>query len=55
MECAGLSQPIFIITGSCQGIDIRLEQDSIPFGAVVQQSVATRRFAMKNAGDIGAR
>ena len=54
MECAGMSQPLFIVTGSCQGIQISLDQDSIPFGAVVQGSTSKRRFIMQNNGDIGA-
>jgi len=54
MECAGMSQPLFIVTGSCQGLEICLDQDSIPFGAVVQGSTSKRRFVMQNKGDIGA-
>ena len=54
MECAGMSQPLFIVTGSCQGLEICLDQDSIPFGAVVQGSSSKRRFVMLNRGDIGA-
>uniref|UniRef100_H2XZ27 Hydin adenylate kinase-like domain-containing protein n=1 Tax=Ciona intestinalis TaxID=7719 RepID=H2XZ27_CIOIN len=54
MECAGMSQPLFIISGSCQGIEITLDQDSIPFGAVMQRSRSERRFIMHNVGDIGA-
>ncbi|XP_076808093.1 hydrocephalus-inducing protein homolog isoform X2 [Clavelina lepadiformis] len=54
MECADLSQPIFIVSGSCQGVEINLDQDSIPFGAVVQGSQSEKRFVMYNTGDIGA-
>ena len=54
MECAGMSQPLFIVSGSCQGIEIVLDQESIPFGAVVQRSQSERRFVMQNTGDIGA-
>jgi hypothetical protein len=55
MECAGLYQPLFVITGSCQGIEISLDADAIPFGAVIQKSQSTRRIVMSNTGDIGAR
>jgi len=54
MECAGMSQPLFIVSGSCQGTEVVLDQDSIPFGAVVQRSQSERRFTMSNLGDIGA-
>lgn len=54
MECAGMSQPIFVVNGSCQGIEISLDQDSVPFGAVIQRSCSARRILMLNTGDIGA-
>ena len=54
LECAGMSQPLFVVSGSCQGIEISLDQDSVPFGAVVQRSSSTRRIMMQNTGDIGA-
>lgn len=54
LECAGMSEPLFVVSGSCQGIEISLDQDSVPFGAVVQRSCSTRRILMQNTGDIGA-
>lgn len=54
LECAGMSQPIFVVTGSCQGIEIALDSDSVPFGAVVLGSRSTRKLIMHNTGDIGA-
>ena len=55
MECAGMSQTLFVINGCCQGIDISLDTDYIPFGSVVQRSSSTRKIIMMNSGDIGAR
>ncbi|XP_013405663.1 hydrocephalus-inducing protein [Lingula anatina] len=55
LECAGMNQPLFVITGSCQGVEISLDNDAIPFGAVVQRSQSTRKLVMTNSGDIGAR
>ncbi|XP_071959113.1 hydrocephalus-inducing protein homolog isoform X2 [Antedon mediterranea] len=54
LECEGLSQPLFVVNGSCQGIEITLDQDSIPFGAVSMRSSTTRKLLMYNTGDIGA-
>lgn len=54
MECAGMSKPLFVVNGCCQGIETSLDQDSVPFGAVVQRSRSTRRIVMQNTGDIGA-
>lgn len=55
LECAGVFPPLFVITGSCQGIEINLGSDALPFGAVVQKSSSTRKLVMTNSGDIGAR
>ena len=52
MECAGMSQPLFIVTGSCQDTQIILDQDSIPFGAVVQGSTSKKHAIMQNNGDV---
>nr|XP_006823299.1 PREDICTED: hydrocephalus-inducing protein homolog [Saccoglossus kowalevskii] len=54
LECESLSQPVFVVSGLCQGIDINLDQDSIPYGAVVLKSSSSRRLLMHNTGDIGA-
>ena len=54
LECAGLSQPIFMITGSCQGIEITLDNESLPFGAVMIGSRSARQLIMHNSGDVGA-
>ena len=55
IECAGMSQTLFVVTGSCQGVEVTLDTDYIPFGAVVQRSSNTRRVVMSNTGDMGAR
>ena len=55
MECSGMSQPLFMVTGSCLGQEIQLETDHVPFGAVWQGSQSSRRILIINSGDIGAR
>ncbi|XP_035679087.1 LOW QUALITY PROTEIN: hydrocephalus-inducing protein homolog [Branchiostoma floridae] len=55
MESEGFSQPLFVLMGSCQGIEVQLDQESIPFGAVVMGSSSTRRMVMRNVGDIGTK
>ncbi|KAM6946364.1 hydrocephalus-inducing protein homolog [Aplochiton taeniatus] len=54
-ECCGVLRPLVALTGCCQGVEVRLDQDYLPFGAVVQRCRATRRIMMANTGDIGAR
>ncbi|XP_039618305.1 hydrocephalus-inducing protein-like [Polypterus senegalus] len=55
MDSTGIRRSLFVVRGSCQGMEIILDQDYIPFGAVAQRSQATRRLLMQNTGDIGAR
>ena len=55
LECAGLSQPLFVIQGSCLGMEISLDTDAIPFGSVVQRSQSSRKIIMANTGDMNAR
>lgn len=54
LECLGFSEPLFVLTGSCQGLELSLDTDHIPFGAVVQDSCSSRKLCMLNTGDIGA-
>ncbi|KAI9002678.1 hypothetical protein BC832DRAFT_104056 [Gaertneriomyces semiglobifer] len=49
----GYSRPLVLITGACQGIEVRLGNDTLPFGAVVHRSRSTRRVQIRNVGDIG--
>ena len=55
LECAGLCQTVFLVTGMCQAVDIKLDTTSVPFGAVVTGSQSSRAVVMQNLGDIGAR
>ena len=54
LECLGTSQPLFVVTGSCHGLEILLDTSRVPFGAVTQHSESSRRILMINSGDIGA-
>lgn len=46
---------MFLVTGACQAIDIKLDSNSVPFGAVMLGSQSSRVVIMQNLGDIGAR
>ncbi len=48
LECAGLYQPLFVVKGSCLGMEIALDTEGIPFGTVVQRSQSTRKLVMSN-------
>ncbi|KAM6352746.1 hydrocephalus-inducing protein homolog isoform 6-T13 [Alca torda] len=55
MECNGLVRSLFMVRGSCQGIQVSLDQDHLSFGVVVQQSYTCRHIVMHNTGDIGVK
>lgn len=55
LEAPGMNKPLFVLQGACQGIEIKLENDTLPFGAVVQKSSTVRRLQLQNTGDIGAK
>lgn len=55
MEFYGTQKPLFFISGACQGVEVKLENDTLPFGAVVQKSLTSRRIQLQNVGDIGAK
>ena len=54
LECQGTSQPLFVVTGSCHGLEVSLDTDYVAFGAVVQDTTSCRKILLVNSGDIGA-
>ncbi len=54
LECQGTSQPLFVVTGCCHGLEVSLDTEYVPFGAVVQDTSTTRKILLINSGDIGA-
>ncbi|NXA41620.1 HYDIN protein, partial [Eudromia elegans] len=55
LECHGLVRSLFVVQGSCQGIEVSLDREYINFGAVLQHGHACQRLLLQNAGDIGVR
>lgn len=54
LECQGSSQPLLVMTGCCHGLEVGLDSEYVPFGAVVLDSTSVRKILMINSGDIGA-
>ncbi|XP_039456431.1 hydrocephalus-inducing protein homolog [Oreochromis aureus] len=54
-NCLGLIQPLLTIQGSCQGVEVQLDQDCLSFGAVVQHCQVKKKIVMTNTGDSSAR
>ncbi|KAM9374294.1 hydrocephalus-inducing protein homolog [Phaethornis superciliosus] len=55
LQYKGLVHSLFMVRGSCQGIQLSLDQEHLSFGAVVQHSYTCQRVLMQNTGDIGVR
>ena len=53
-EVLRLVKPLFMITGCCQDVDIRLATSHLPFGQVCLNSKSSRQLQLSNKGDIGA-
>lgn len=53
-EVSRLSKPLFMFSGCCQGIDLCLSTNHIPFGQVCLNSFSTKQLVLYNKGDIGA-
>lgn len=50
-----IRRPLLMITGTCQGVDVKLESEFIAFGAIVHKSSTIRKLQILNTGDIGVR
>ncbi|XP_014668502.1 PREDICTED: LOW QUALITY PROTEIN: hydrocephalus-inducing protein homolog [Priapulus caudatus] len=55
LESEGVYLPLFMLMGSCQGLEVGLDTASVPFGAVVLNSQSVRTVVMHNTGDIGTK
>jgi len=55
LDCEGLSQTLFVITGSALGMEVSLDYRTIPFGLVVPRNSVERTVTLHNTGDIGTR
>jgi hydrocephalus-inducing protein len=54
LKYGDLDVPMFAVRGCCQGYDIILDSDALPFGAVGKDCSLTRKLILSNRGDIGA-
>ncbi len=48
-------QPLLFLNGSGQGIELKLEQEIVSFGAVVENGSSQQRVKLKNIGDVGTK
>uniref|UniRef100_A0AAV2L4X0 Uncharacterized protein n=1 Tax=Knipowitschia caucasica TaxID=637954 RepID=A0AAV2L4X0_KNICA len=54
-ETRGLLHPLLSIRGSCQGVEVHLDQNNLAFGPLVQNCKTSKKIAMMNTGEISAK
>ena len=54
-DASGVPLQLAALTGACTAGELSLASDSVPFGTVVIGSRASKRLALANTGDVGAR
>ncbi|XP_054633597.1 hydrocephalus-inducing protein homolog [Dunckerocampus dactyliophorus] len=54
-EIEGYLHPLLTIQGCCKGVEVRLDQDHLGFGAIVQHCQAKKKVVMMNTGELCAR
>ncbi|KAM8861524.1 hydrocephalus-inducing protein homolog isoform 3-T3 [Synchiropus picturatus] len=54
-EYAGLRFPLLSVQGRSQGVEVQLDVNHLPFGAVVQHCKIKKKVSLVNSGDIGAK
>ena len=50
---AGLTRKLLNCAGKAEGIEVKLDTDSVPFGTVVEASQKVKKLSLENSGDIG--
>ncbi|KAF0295087.1 Hydrocephalus-inducing [Amphibalanus amphitrite] len=55
LTALGITHTLLTVEGTCQGMDLRLDVTTLPFGAVAAYSRVKRNVCIINDGDIGAR
>lgn len=55
ISLGGEKKRLLTVSGACQGMDVKLETDSVTYGQVCEGSQLTKHVAMFNTGDIGTK
>jgi hydrocephalus-inducing protein len=52
VEVDGVTMTLLTLTGACQGTEVVLASDSLPFGPVALGSSTSKRLALENTGKL---
>jgi hydrocephalus-inducing protein len=55
LSVIGSKRKLLTITGSCQGIEVALESDAVPFGSICEGCRISKKLQMENSGDLGTK
>ena len=55
LSVVGSKRKLLTITGSCQGIEVALESDAVPFGSICEGCRISKKLQMENSGDLGTK
>lgn len=55
MTISGEVFPLLFVSGTGQGVELKLESEIVTFGAVVQNASSTQYVKIKNIGDIATK
>ena len=55
IDAAGVTRPLLSVSGTCQGLELRLDSETLSFGSVVKNSSVTKKLRLSNMGEIGAK
>lgn len=52
IKYAGITRSLVTLSGKSQGVEVKLDTDSIPFGLVVLNSQKVKKLTLENVGDL---
>merc|ERR1711871_1495544 len=55
INVVGSKRKLLSVTGSCQGIEVTLESDAVPFGSICEGCRVSKKLQMENSGDLGTK
>jgi hydrocephalus-inducing protein len=55
ISVVGSQRKLLTVTGSCQGIEVTLESDAVPFGSICEGCRISKKLQMENSGDLGTK
>eukprot|EP00698_Gefionella_okellyi_P022526 TRINITY_DN7486_c0_g1_i1.p1 TRINITY_DN7486_c0_g1~~TRINITY_DN7486_c0_g1_i1.p1 ORF type:complete len:4186 (-),score=1237.39 TRINITY_DN7486_c0_g1_i1:99-12656(-) len=55
IDILGVTRTLLVASGTCQGLELRLDSDAISFASVVRNSAVIKKLRLSNMGEIGSK